>query len=71
MLDEILILIFSNRQNAEYFKKYYGNTRIYQVLFNEYVNGLKILTEENILKHLKGTKTRTQNNPTSKRKKEC
>lgn len=37
MYKDILILIFGNPQNAEYFKKYYGDSRVYQIMLNDHL----------------------------------
>lgn len=36
MYKDILILIFGNAKNSEYFKKYYGETQDYQNLLRDY-----------------------------------
>lgn len=40
MYQDLLNLIFNNKQNFEYFRKYYDQTRNYQIMLRDY----KILT---------------------------
>ena len=37
MYNDILSLIFGNFENAQYFKKYYGNTRNYQLMLRDWL----------------------------------
>ncbi len=37
MYKDILILIFGNAKNFEYLKKYYGESRDYQILLRDYI----------------------------------
>lgn len=38
MYKDLLHLIFDNKQNFEYFKKYYGQKRNYQIMLRDYIN---------------------------------
>lgn len=44
---DILTLIFGNKQYADYFKKYYGDSRNYQVMYRDYIKQIQTGKEGN------------------------
>lgn len=41
MYRDLIILVFENKKNYEYFKKYYSNSRNYQIMLRDYIKMTK------------------------------